>query len=166
MSRFANDHERAFELTCMLFGGAISESDQKWLDLHLANCAQCVLQVEQTQRTVTSLKAVSISAGNRLVQSTQRRVRALSTENKGRENRLRPVWGASAVASALMGIGTPYLWQSFDLTGHWLHIPDLLWQMGFLVAWFTPAMAAATVAVWFRPQVTRTTRAQLVRATA
>jgi hypothetical protein len=166
MSRFANDHERAFELTCMLFGGAISESDKKWLDLHLAGCPQCVLQMEQTHRTVASLKTVSISAGSGLVQSTQRRVRGLCIANKARGRRLRPVWGASAVASALMAIGTPYLWQSFDLTGHWLHIPDLLWQMGFLVAWFTPAMAAATVAVWFRSQVTRTTRAHLIRATA
>jgi hypothetical protein len=166
MSRLVNDHERAFELTCMLFGGAISESDQKWLDLHLANCPQCVLQMEETQKTVASLKAVSISAGSSLVQSTQRRVRGLSVENKKRENRQRPVWAASAVASSLMVIGTPYLWQSFDLTGHWLHIPDLLWQMGFLVAWFTPAMTAATIAVWFRQQVTRTTRARLIRATA
>ncbi len=166
MSRFVNDHERAFELTCMLFGGAISQSDQKWLDLHLASCRQCVLQMEQMQRTVASLKTVSISANSDLVQSTQRRVRGLCVASNARGQRLRPIWAASAVASALMAVGTPYLWQSFDLAGHWLQVPDLLWQMGFLVAWFTPAMTAAALAVWFRPQLTRTTRTRLIRATA
>jgi anti-sigma factor RsiW len=163
MSRFANEHERAFELTCMLFGGALSESDQKWLELHLAACPECAVQGEQTQETVASLKGISISAGSDLVRSTQRRVRGIVVEKQARTRRVAPIYAASAVASALMTIGTPYLWQSFDLTGHWLHIPDLMWQMGFLVAWFTPAMAAASLAVWFRPQLTRT---RVLRATA
>jgi hypothetical protein len=65
-----------------------------------------------------------------------------------------------------MACATPYLWQSFDMTGHWLHIPDLLWQMGFLVSWFTPAMTAAAVALWLRPQAAKNGRAPMNSAAA
>ena len=41
MSRFVNDHERAFELACMAFAESIAESDRQWLDQHLTDCAEC-----------------------------------------------------------------------------------------------------------------------------
>jgi hypothetical protein len=79
---------------------------------------------------------------------------------------MRPIWISSAFASVWMACTAPYLWQSFDLTGHWLHIPDLLWQMGFLVAWFTPALTGAAVALWLRPHLTRATPQPAPRAAA
>lgn len=166
MSRFTNDHERAFELSCMAFADAIAEHDRKWLDSHLYNCAECSAHIQQMEAAISALKTVSISAGDNLVQSTQRRVRTLCFEQDARQRRMRPIWISSAFASVWMACATPYLWQSFDMTGHWLHIPDLLWQMGFLVAWFTPAMTGAAVALWLRPQLTQATRAQISRATA
>jgi hypothetical protein len=36
--------------------------------------------------------------------------------------------------------------------------------MAFLVAWFTPALTGAAVALWLRPQLTQGTRAQAVPA--
>ena len=135
MSRFANDHERAFELLCMNLLDSVSDGERRWLESHL-------------------------------VQSTQRRVRALCMRQDARQQRMRPIWISSAFASVWMACTTPYLWQSFDLTGHWLHIPDLLWQMGFLVSWFTPALTGAAVALWLKPQLTRGVRGKMVRATA
>jgi len=166
MKRFANDHERAFELLCASFAEAIGERERKWLDDHLTRCPECLLKKEQTQAAISDLKRVSISAGNDLVRSTQRRVRALCLRSESRRRRMRPIWISSAFASIWMACATPYLWQSFDLTGHWLNIPDLLWQMGFLVAWFTPAMTAAAVALWLRPQLTVASRPPMTRAAA
>lgn len=166
MSRFANDHERAFELLCMTLVDSVSEGERKWLEDHLAHCAECQTKSEQTRSAISALKTVSISAGSDLVQSTQRRVRALCLREDARGRRMRPIWISSAFASIWMACTAPYLWQSFDLTGHWLHIPDLLWQMGFLVTWFTPALTGAAVALWMRPQLTRGVRGQIVRATA
>jgi predicted anti-sigma-YlaC factor YlaD len=166
MSRFANDHERAFELACMAFAESIAESDRNWLEEHLAGCAECRTHFDQTRQMITALKTVSVSAGLDLVQSTRRQVRALCLQREARTRRMRPIWISSAFASVWMACTAPYLWQSFDLTGHWLHIPDLLWQMGFLVTWFTPALTGAAVALWLRPQLTQATRARLVRAAA
>ena len=166
MSRCANDHERAFELLCMNLLDSVSDGERRWLESHLAQCPECRAKSEQTQSAISALKTVSISAGSDLVQSTQRRVRALCMRQDARQRRMRPIWISSAFASVWMACTTPYLWQSFDLTGHWLHIPDLLWQMGFLVSWFTPALTGAAVALWLKPQLTRGVRGKMVRATA
>lgn len=160
MNRFASDHERAFELACMTFAGSITENEQVWLENHLATCAECRMQHQSTLAAIYELKALSVSAGSDLVHSTQRRMRVLCLQTEERQRRMRPVWISAVFASVWMFFFTPYLWQSFDLTGHWLHIPDLLWQMGFLVAWFTPAMTGAAVALWLRPQLIRGVRPQ------
>jgi len=153
MTRFSNDHERAFELCCMMLAQCIANDQQQWLEAHLASCPACELRVRQTRTAVAALKSVSISATDDVVQSTRRRMRELCLREEARRLRMRPIWISSAFASVWMACSTPYLWQSFDLTGHWLHIPDLLWQMGFLVAWFTPALTGAAVALWLRPML-------------
>lgn len=164
MSRY--DHARAAELSSRAFADSISEREQIWLNQHLANCFECRAQYEQTHAAIAALKTVSITAGSDLVQGTQRRIRTLCLQTAARQRRMRPIWISSAFASVWMACTTPYLWQSFDVTGHWLHIPDLLWQMAFLVAWFTPALTGAAVALWLRPQLTRTASRELARATA
>src|SRR5437868_7817021 len=164
MKHLVNDHERAFELSCMAFADSISQSERNWLRNHLANCSECGARNQQTEAAIATLRRVSVSAGNDLVQGTRRRVRALCLRDEARRWRMRPIWISSAFASAWMACSTPYLWQSFDLTGHWLHIPDLLWQMAFLVTWFTPALTGAAVALWLRPQLTRGMRTQALTA--
>ena len=166
MKRFANDHERAFDLLCAALSGCVDAGDRTWLEHHLGACAECRLKNEQMQAAICALRTVSVSAGNDLVRSTQRRVRALCLQEETRQRRMRPVWISSAFASIWMACTAPYLWQSFDLTGHWLHIPDLLWQMGFLTTWFTPALTGAAVAFWLRPQLMRGVRSRVGRATA
>lgn len=164
MSRY--DHARALELSGRVFADSLSEREQNWLSQHLESCSDCKAQHEQLHAAIVALKTVSISAGSDLVQSTQRRVRTLCLQTEARHRRMRPIWISSAFASVWMACTTPYLWQSFDVTGHWLHIPDLLWQMAFLAAWFTPALTGAAVALWLRPQLTRAGVGRMARATA
>jgi len=166
MSRSRTDHERAFELCCTMLAQSVGEDEQRWLESHLSECCECSCRVQQTRAAVAALKSVSISATNDMVQSTRRRVRELCLREEARKWRMRPIWISSAFASVWMACSTPYLWQSFDLTGHWLHIPDLLWQMAFLVAWFTPALTGAAVALWLRPLVARDRSALVARAIA
>ncbi|HWC16868.1 MAG TPA: hypothetical protein VG498_07620 [Terriglobales bacterium] len=166
MKRFTSDHERAFELSCMAFAQALTSNEREWLEKHLSQCDECCARNQQMHAAVAALKSVSIVAGNDVVQSTRRRVRELCMRVEARTQRMRPIWISSGFASLWMACTTPYLWQSFDLTGHWLHIPDLLWQMGFLVAWFTPALTGAAVALWLRPMLTRGVREQVSRVVA
>ncbi|HVH86686.1 MAG TPA: zf-HC2 domain-containing protein, partial [Terriglobales bacterium] len=161
MTQFANKHERAFGLWCMSVVESISPGEQRWLEDHLAGCADCRKNAQQTNSAIAALKSISIVAGNDVVQSTRRRVRELCLRNGARRQRMRPIWISSVFASVWMACTTPYLWQTFDMTGHWLHIPDLLWQMGFLVAWFTPALTGAAVALWLRPVSARGVCAQI-----
>ena len=164
MSRY--DHARALELSSRSFADSLGEHEQSWLAGHFEGCANCKAQHEDLQAAVSVLKTVSISAGNDLVQGTQRRIRTLCMQTAARQRRMRPIWISSAFASVWMACTTPYLWQSFDVTGHWLHIPDLLWQMAFLAVWFTPALTGAAVALWLRPQPAGNASRELVRATA
>ena len=164
MSRY--DHARALELSSRAFADFLSEREQTWLSEHLESCSECKAQHEQLHAAISALKTVSISAGSDLVQGTQRRIRTLCLQTAARQRRMRPIWISSGFASVWMACSTPYLWQSFDVTGHWLHIPDLLWQMAFLVAWFTPALTGAAVALWLRPQLTRAGVGRMARATA
>jgi hypothetical protein len=149
---------RASQLLSAAFADSITNPQRQWLDDHLSRCGECRRQGEELQAAISVLKTVSISAGNDLVQSTRRRMRALCLRDEARRRRMRPIWISSVFASIWMACTAPYLWQYFDLTGHWLHIPDLLWQMGFLVAWFTPALTGAAVALWLRPQLIQTRR--------
>ena len=155
MSRFAGDHERASHLLCAAFADSITDREREWLEEHLTDCSECRRSKDQTQAAISALKTVSITAGDDLVRSTQRQVRALCLRGAVGGRRMRPIWISSIFASVWMACTAPYLWDSFDLTGHWLNIPDLLWQMGFLVTWFTPALTGAAVALWLRPQLTR-----------
>ncbi len=157
MKILRNDHERAFELKFIAWGDYVSDADRQWLENHLASCPECRERVAQTEQMIAALKTVSINAGADVVGRTRREVRTLALQREARQRRMRPVWISSGFASIWMACSTPYLWQSFDWTGHWLHIPDLLWQMGFLVAWFTPALTGAAVALWLRPHLTRAT---------
>jgi anti-sigma factor RsiW len=166
MSRFANEHERTFELACLAFAESISDSDRRWLEQHLVSCSDCRARNQQTEQMVAALKTVSISADVDVVRSTQRRVRGLCQRQEARKRRMLPIWISSGFASAWMACSAPYLWQSFDLTGHWLHIPDVLWQMAFLVAWFTPALTGAAGALWLRPHLTQAAPLRAARATA
>ena len=166
MKRCNSDHERAFELACMALASSIGDSERLWLDEHLAACPECSARNAQTAAALAALKSVSITADNDFVQGTRRRMRELCMREQARKRRMRPIWISSAFASVWMACCTPYLWQSFDMTGHWLHIPDLLWQMGFLVAWFTPALTGAAVALWLRPTLGRNRHSAWERATA
>jgi anti-sigma factor RsiW len=150
----------------MMLARLIGEAERQWLENHLSGCSECSCRIQQTRAAVAALKSVSISATNDMVQSTRRRVRELWVRDEARKRRMRPIWISSAFASVWMACSTPYLWQSFDLTGHWLHIPDLLWQMAFLVTWFTPALTGAAVALWLRPTLARDGRALLTRPAA
>lgn len=146
-------HERAIELSAAVLVEELSSAEQHWLDGHLAHCQQCAEEVAAREEMVAGLRSNTVLAGDSLVLSTQLKVRERCVEMRLRETRMRPVWISCVLASAWAIFSAPYMWQAFDSIGHWLHIPDLLWQMGFLVTWFTPAMTGAAVAFWLRPQL-------------
>ena len=146
-------HERAIELSAKALVTDLSDSEQIWLDKHMANCAACAAEVDARKAMLHGMRAMPILADESLVLSTQLRVRERCIQMRLKETRMAPIWISCALASAWMLFSTPYLWKTFDSIGHWLQIPDLLWQMGFLITWFMPAVSGAIVAFWLRPKL-------------
>ena len=146
-------HARAVELSAKALVTELTESEQTWLDKHLESCAGCAAEIESREALLQSMRAMPVLADQLLVLNTQLRVRECCVRMRLRETRLAPVWISCILASAWMIFSTPYLWETFDALGHWLRIPDLLWQMGFLITWFMPAVTGAIVAFWLRPKL-------------
>jgi len=146
-------HERAIELSAKALVTDLSDSEQIWLNKHVAGCPGCAAEIDARTVMLHGMKTMPILADESLVLNTQLRVRERCVQMRLKETRLAPVWISCALASAWMLFSTPYLWQTFDSIGHWLKIPDLLWQMGFLTTWFMPAVSGAVVAFWLRPKL-------------
>jgi hypothetical protein len=45
-----------------------------------------------------------------------------------------------AISSAL---STPLIWQGFEWLGRWSQLPNPVWQVGFVVFWIAPTIAAS-----------------------
>ena len=82
-----HEHERAVDLISRRDIEGVTQAEARWLELHLAECAECsgfelaMGSAEQAMRSVT----VMASAG--LVESTRARVRARAVELRERESR-------------------------------------------------------------------------------
>ena len=146
-------HERAIELSAKALVTDLSDSEQIWLDQHVAGCAACAAEIDARTAMLHGMKTMPILADESLVLNTQLRVRERCIQMRLKETRMAPIWISCTLASVWMLFSTPYLWQVFDSIGHWLQIPDLLWQMGFLITWFMPAVSGAIVAFWLRPKL-------------
>lgn len=62
-----------------------------------------------------------------------------------RDQRLVPLWISCLVAAVLAGVSTPYLWNAFAWLGRVTEMPTLVWQAGFALYWFAPAVLIAVI---------------------
>ncbi len=152
-------HERAQGLVIAVRADAISAADRRWLESHLAECHACARYAEQIAGVVGALRSVSVVPRPGLVAVTQLRVRARAQELRERQERLRPLWIACAVAVLCSVVTTPYLWWGFEWLGHAIGVSDLLWQTGFVMSWTLPAILTAALVIarqtHFAPQMDR-----------
>lgn len=147
-------HQRALELSAKSLVSELNQDDRSWLERHVAACESCAEEIAVRNELLAQMRSIPISARECLVHSTQRRIRECCVQMRLRQTRMRPIWISCGLASFWALFSTPYLWEEFDAIGHMMRVPDMLWQMAFLVAWFTPAMTAAAVVFWLRPKLT------------
>ena len=137
-------HQQAQELIACR-GDGLTESQQAWLQAHLAACDSCRDYAEAADQLVRALRSVPITADPALVRTTQLRARLHAHKLQQQQERMWLVWISCAVVTLFTALTTPLLWQGFAWVGAWIRVPALLWQTGFVMFWIAPALAASVL---------------------
>lgn len=135
-------HEQARELIA-LGAKEVPEAQQSWLQAHLAECAECGDYAAAAESVVRALRSVPLAAGAQLVRTTQMRVRARAQQLQQRQERLIFVASSCALVAISAALTTPLIWRGFEYLGRWTQLPSLVWQVGFVLFWIAPTVAAS-----------------------
>ena len=142
------NHDRARKLLAEAAVEEIAASERAQLDRHMAGCPECLSEAAALAAAVQSLRAVPVSASPELVQRTRLAVRSRVQELHTARARSAPLWIAAAMCTAWMIATTPGVWRMLAWIGRIVHMPDAVWQAGFLMWWFLPATVLAAAAAW------------------
>lgn len=123
----------------------LSPSQQAWLRTHLDGCASCRDYGQAAQQFVRSLRSVPVVADLNLVRTTQMRVRLHSRQLLQKRERMWLVWMSCILVGLSAVITTPILWRGFQWLGEWARVSSPVWQVGFMVFWISPALAASLI---------------------
>ena len=137
-------HQQAREL--IAFGSqGLTDSQRAQLHAHLDECAACRDYAQAAEQLVRSLRSVPLAADRTLVCTTQMRVRRHATQLQQEQERLWLVWMSCILVGLSAAITTPLLWRGFQWLGEWARVSSPVWQVGFMVFWISPALAASLI---------------------
>jgi hypothetical protein len=111
-----HDHERAIDLITRHGIEEVAAGDLEWLQSHLATCSECTRYADDFDNTGRLLRAVAVTAGPRLVASTQQRLRARAMEMREQQTRMVLI-AISFCIGAMSSAGSAWLWWKF---GGWV----------------------------------------------
>ena len=138
-----NAHDEAQELIAL--GEGLSDAQQTWMRAHLDNCEACGHYAEAANRVVRALRSLPLAADSRLVRATQMRVRIRARDLRQRRERLLLVASSCALVAISSALTTPLVWQGFEWLGRWSQLPNPVWQVGFVLFWVAPTIAAGVL---------------------
>ncbi len=151
-----NLHERAQRLLAESVVEGLRPADETWLREHLAACPECALEAEATQNALRALRAVPVNVPRDLAARTQLRVRLRAQETSTAPNGSFWLWVVTA-ASWLLGVfSAPLVWRGFAWLGANFGLPKLAIEMGFVLWWAVPALAAVAAVLHQRALSTGT----------
>jgi predicted anti-sigma-YlaC factor YlaD len=139
MTRHAHDEAR--ELIAL--GETLSDAQQTWLRAHLGECDACLHYADAAGRLVRTLHSQPFAADSALVRTTQMRVRMRAGELQQRRERLLFVAMSCALVAVSSALTTLLLWRGFAWLGRWSDLPTPVWQVGFVLFWIAPTLAAS-----------------------
>ncbi len=137
-------HQHAREMIACGSQG-LTDSELTGLRAHLDGCASCRDYAAAAERLVRSLRSVPVAADLALVRTTQMRVRLHAQQLRQRQERLWLVWMSCILVGLSAAITTPFLWRGFQWLGEWARVSSPVWQVGFMVFWISPALAASLI---------------------
>jgi hypothetical protein len=141
-------HQRARRLNAAIRVEGISDVDRKWLEEHLQSCSRCADDAQVTEAAIATFRQAGSMISPDVVRRTTLAVRHRAQDLHTRRERAVPLAIATAV-SALWVIATlPYTWAAFSWLGQSFALPNAVWQLAFVIWWFSPATVLAGVAAW------------------
>jgi predicted anti-sigma-YlaC factor YlaD len=138
-------HEQARQLIACAGAEDLAEPQQAWLKKHLGGCPSCREYAEAAEQLVRFMRAIPIAADRSLVRTTQMRVRARARELRQRRERLVLVALSCALVAISSALTTPLIWWGFERLGRWNQMPNPVWQVGFVMFWVAPTVAAGVL---------------------
>jgi len=133
-------HERARLLVDRSLVEETSEEERRWLNRHLADCAECGRYVELSRRTVRALHAFAFDVDAAGPLRAQEAIRAHAVRLASAESRRRDFAMGFVAALALTVIGSAAVWVPAEwLAARW-HWPAHVWQIVFAVLWLLPSL--------------------------
>jgi hypothetical protein len=141
----ANGHAGAKQLIDQHHVEGLAAQERAWLDAHLQDCGDCAAFAQSTEEALRAMRTAAIPFPAGLAGRTQFRVHLRAQQLQEREPRRLAVWAVAGM-SWLLGIATaPYVWQLFAWAGERVHVPKLVWELGFGLWWLIPASIAGAI---------------------
>jgi anti-sigma factor RsiW len=140
------NHERAKKLLAIRRVEGIAAAEEEWLEDHLTHCDACSDAAQALAVAIDAVRSFSVMAQPDAVRRVSAAVRLRAEQMRQERERAIPIWIAAAMSTALAILTTPYTWAAFAWLGRLLQVPDVTWQVGFLMWWFLPATVVGAVA--------------------
>jgi hypothetical protein len=119
--------------------GAISPDEQRWLQHHTEECAECSRYGELSRRAIRALDSFAFEVDPAAALRVENAVRSHANRLASNESQARFLIGAMA-AMLLTLAGSIVMWQPAAwLAGRW-NLPSPAWQIGFAMFWLVPSI--------------------------
>jgi anti-sigma factor RsiW len=145
-------HQQICGLLPDRFAGSLAPGDIEWMDSHLSACTDCNARFEEFRGTVQGVRREvgSVMAGAPLVRRTQSGVRRAAIRMRKREERMAPLWIATAIAALWAVLSLPLIWEGTQWFGNHTSVPMFVWQSAAVVVWLMPTGIAVAMGIWTR----------------
>ena len=134
----SNAHERARGLLDIAVMQGLTPDEQRWLDVHLGECAECARQAELSRRAVAALGGFAFEVNSehalRVQETVRVRAEQLAASPAGR---LRP-W-ALPIALGLTAVGSAVMWQAAAMLAARWAVPAAAWHAAWVACWVLPS---------------------------
>ncbi|MGC1782951.1 MAG: hypothetical protein WA708_10570 [Acidobacteriaceae bacterium] len=138
-------HSKAHHLIDQSLIGEISQTDDRWLRNHLAECAECETFQNFSHSVLRSLGDLSFGVSAGATDRIQRVIAERVTELRNDHSlRLRALAGGVA-ALILTGLGSSAAWRAASLVSRSANVAGSSLHLGVLIFWLLPSLGASLI---------------------
>jgi hypothetical protein len=140
-------HVRARMLVDRAALDALSPEEERWLEGHIAACAECSHYAELSRRAIGALDHFAFDLDPEAAIRVQQAVHSRVAESAAA-----PAWIGPAVAIALTIAGSLAVWQPAAWLATRWNLPSPEWQAGFVLFWLLPSLILDLLVI-FRAEI-------------
>jgi hypothetical protein len=144
------NHEKARFLVDRSLVEGISLEDQRWLDAHVEQCAECGRYGEFSARAVRALDWFALELDPAAALRVENVVRSRAEGMKSAAAQARTLWIGTAVAVFLTFMGSAAMWRPWAWLASQWNLPSGVWQVVFATFWLLPSLLLALLPLFRR----------------